>query len=161
MGQAEKTELDNKILALQQRVVELQGHLEEARTHLARETTEAERVIEGLLSQPLVMFVVADLVEGRFVQVNQKICDVLGYTEQEMIESSFLDRVHPADHLETMHVMERLVAGDQTAGFRNRHLASDGTYRVFEWTATVDPDRELSYAIAVDVTEDFPPSAAQ
>jgi PAS domain S-box-containing protein len=113
----------------------------------------AERAVAGFFEQPLVMLFIADLVEGRYLRVNSKVCDVLGYSEKEILESSFLDRVHPDDHLKTMKEMERLVAGERTSNFRNRHLDSDGTYRTFEWTAVADENRELCYAMAVEITE--------
>jgi PAS domain S-box-containing protein len=112
----------------------------------------AQRAIAGFFEQPLVMLFIADLVEGRFLRVNQKACEVLGYSEKELLETSFLDRVHPDDHLRTMREMEWLVAGEKTANFRNRHRDVHGDYRVFEWTAIADADRELCYAMAVEVT---------
>jgi PAS domain S-box-containing protein len=144
--------------ALRQRVSVLQHQLQQLQKELdslgggqdPREKA-AERAIAGFFEQPLVMLFIADLVEGRFLRVNQKVCDVLGFSRQELFESSFLDRVHPDDRRLTMLEMERLVAGAPTVGFRNRHLAADGTYRTFEWTAVADTDRELCYAMAIEV----------
>ena len=99
------------------------------------------------------MLFIADLIEGRFLRVNSKVCEVLGYSEKEILETSFLDRVHPDDHLRTIKEMERLVAGEQSSHFRNRHLNSEGEYRTFEWTSVADENREICYAMAVDVTE--------
>ncbi|MCW8984700.1 MAG: PAS domain-containing protein [Thermoanaerobaculales bacterium] len=105
----------------------------------------------GFFEQPLVMLFIADLVEGRYLRVNSKVCEVLGYAEKEILESSFIDRIHPDDHLKTMKEMERLVAGERSSHFRNRHLDSGGKYRTFEWTAVADDNRELCYAMAVEV----------
>lgn len=149
MGQADE------IRALRVRVAELERKISRYRVGEApdegpsEEERAAERAVQGFFDQPLVMLVIADLVEGRFLRVNQKLCDVLGYTEKEILESSFLDRVHPDDHLITMKEMERLVAGEQSSKFRNRHRKSDGRYVTFEWAAVVDPNRELCYAMAI------------
>ena len=51
-----------------------------------------------------------------------------------------------------MKEMERLIAGERTMNFRNRYRKADGEYVVFEWSAVVDPNRELCYAMAVEVT---------
>jgi PAS domain S-box-containing protein len=115
--------------------------------------TAAERAISGFFEQPLVMLFIADLVEGRYLRVNGKVCEVLGFTEREILESSFLERVHPDDHVRTVLEMGRLAAGERTAGFRNRHLDANGRYHTFEWTAIADADRELCYAMAVEITE--------
>jgi diguanylate cyclase (GGDEF)-like protein/PAS domain S-box-containing protein len=34
---------------------------------------------------------------GRFLRVNRKLCDMLGYTEEELLQRTFLDITHPAD----------------------------------------------------------------
>ncbi len=113
----------------------------------------ADTVVSNFFDHPHVMVVVADLVEGRFLRFNQAVCDVLGYSERELLEVSFLDRVHPDDRIHTMLEMERLAAGEPTHGFRNRHLDASGIYRVLEWAAIADESREMCYAMAVEITD--------
>jgi len=113
----------------------------------------AERALDAFFEQSLAMMFIADLVEGRFLRINRKVCDVIGCSEKEILESSFLDRVHPDDHVRTMREMERLVAGEHTTNFRNRHRDENGDYRIFDWTAVADPDGELCYAMAVEVSK--------
>lgn len=148
----------DEIRTLRERVAELERQLSRLRVgdtpdpHPGTRASAAERAVAGFFDQPLVMLVIADLVEGRFLRVNQKMCEVLGYTEREILESSFLDRVHPDDHMITIKEMERLVAGERSAGFRNRHRDANGNYVTFEWTAVADDNGELCYAMAIDVT---------
>jgi PAS domain S-box-containing protein len=152
-------DLTDENRALRERIAELERKLSRARVDgvsnpdPSPRASAAERAVAGFFEQPLVMLFIADLVEGRFLRVNSKVCEVLGYSEEEILESSFLDRVHPDDHLKTMKEMERLVAGERSSHFRNRHLGSDGNYRTFEWTSVVDENREICYAMALDVTE--------
>ena len=151
--------LNEENRALRARVAELQQQLEEMRSKgssLEQESgaveTASDRAVAGFFEQPLVMLFIADLVEGRFVRVNKKVSEVLGYSEEDLLKYSFLDRVHPDDRRKTMREMHRLTVGEKTVGFRNRHLDASGVYRTFEWTAVVDPDRELCYAMAIEVT---------
>ena len=158
---------NEELFALRSRVAELERRLGEypCRVDLpvserpgADETAEdrarlAERAIDGFFDQPLVMMIIADLVEGRCLRINQKVCDVLGLTEKEILESSFLDRVHPDDIPRTIREMGRLSAGERTTNFQNRHLGADGKYHVFKWVAVGDEDHELCYAMAVEVTD--------
>jgi len=149
----------DEIRALRERVAELERQLSRLRVgetpapQSNSVKSAAERAVAGFFDQPLVMLFIADLVEGRFLRVNSKVCEVLGYSEREILESSFLDRVHPDDHLKTMKEMERLISGERSSNFRNRHLRSDGQYRTFEWTSVVDENREICYAMAIDVTD--------
>ncbi len=138
------------------------GELDRVRRHHVDEHPEAavnpkqmmaDMVVSDLFGLPSVMLVIADLVEARFLRFNQALCDVLGYSEKELLEVSFIDRVHPDDRTRTMLEMGRLAAGERTRGFRNRHLDADGIYRVFEWTAIADESRELCYAMAVEISE--------
>ena len=148
---------ENRVL--RERIAELERKLSRIRVGdspnplPSSKASAAERAVAGFFEQPLVMLFIADLVEGRFLRVNSKVCEVLGYSEKEILETSFLDRVHPDDHLRTIKEMERLVAGERSSHFRNRHLNSDGEYRTFEWTSVVDENREICYAMAMDVTE--------
>jgi PAS domain S-box-containing protein len=145
--------------ALRERIAELERQLSRIRIGdstdplSSSKVSAAERAVAGFFEQPLVMLFIADLIEGRFLRVNSKVCEVLGYSEKEILETSFLDRVHPDDHMRTIKEMERLVAGERSSHFRNRHLNSDGEYRTFEWTSVVDENREICYAMAIDVTD--------
>jgi PAS domain S-box-containing protein len=114
---------------------------------------EAERAISRLFAIPDAMLFVIDLVEGRFLRVNHKVCSVLGYSEAELLQSSFLDRVHPDDMRRTLVEIQRLTARRHSKGFRNRHRAADGSYRTLEWTAISDPESDMCYAMAVVVDE--------
>jgi len=160
MGEQRKPQgLTEEIRALRERVAGLERQLSRSRVGEAPDAvasprvSAAERAVAGFFEQPLVMLFIADLVEGRYLRVNSKVCEVLGYSEKEILETSFLDRVHPDDHLKTMKEMERLISGERSSHFRNRHLNSGGEYRTFEWTSVVDENREICYAMAIDVTE--------
>lgn len=124
---------------------------DDARSVVRARCAEAERTIGDLLHHNRIMLFVADLVEGRFLWINEEVSKVLGYPERELLESSFLERLHPEDHFATMREMGRLVTGKPTLGFRNRHRGADGRYRVFEWNAVADENREVCYAAAVEV----------
>jgi PAS domain S-box-containing protein len=115
--------------------------------------TEAEQAISRLFAIPDAMLFVVDLVEGRFLQVNHKVSSVLGYSRAELLQSSFLDRVHPDDMRRTLLEIQRLTTRRHSKGFRNRHRAADGSYRTLEWTAVSDPESDLCYAMAVVVDD--------
>ncbi len=110
--------------------------------------TAAERAISELFAHPEVMVFVVDAVEGRFLQVNRKVVEVLGFPERELLETSFLERVHPDDLRRTLIEIGRLTKQSRSDGFKNRHRRFDGSYCTLEWTAVHDPESDLCYATA-------------
>ncbi|MDX2437255.1 MAG: PAS domain-containing protein [Acidobacteriota bacterium] len=144
----------------------LRARVEELERRLSRQAPDvAARVMADLTSgsragqapgssaeQPLVIRSIIDLVEGRSLRIGHELSGVLGVSEQELMQSSFLERVHPEDRLRTMRVMGRLAGGQVLEGFRIRHRHADGTYLVFEWAAVADDAGELCYGVAIVFT---------
>ncbi len=76
----------------------------------------------------------------------------LGWGETEMIGSSFMELVHPADHASTLAEIARLASGATTLKFENRYQRKDGSYCILSWTAV--PDQGFIHAVGRDVTSD-------
>lgn len=91
--------------------------------------------------------------EGYFTKVNPTFCSVLGYTEKELLENSFLSFVHPDDLPSTLKEIEKLAHGQFTINFENRYRKADGTYIVMNWNCRPDAATGLLYATARDMTE--------
>ncbi|MCL5743608.1 MAG: PAS domain S-box protein, partial [Acidobacteria bacterium] len=65
--------------------------------------------------------------EGRFLQANPALCDLLGYSEAEMLALSTFDITHPEDLGETRHFFEEVLAGRRrTVDVEKRFLRKDG-----------------------------------
>jgi diguanylate cyclase (GGDEF)-like protein/PAS domain S-box-containing protein len=45
----------------------------------------------------------------RFIEVNQKLCDLLGYTREELLELTILEVMHPDDHARSTELRDALV----------------------------------------------------
>jgi PAS domain S-box-containing protein len=90
---------------------------------------------------------------GYFTKVNPTFLSVLGYTERELMENSFLSFVRPEDLPSTVKVIERLSRGELTVNFENRYRKSDGSYIIMNWNCTPDPHTGVLYATARDMTE--------
>jgi PAS domain S-box-containing protein len=95
--------------------------------------------------------------DGRWVRVNQRLCDILGYTHEELLARTFQDITHPDDLDFDLLQRRQLVAGEiQTLSREKRYLHKDGST---VWVdLTVSMLRELSgepkyfIAVAQDIT---------
>ena len=64
---------------------------------------------------------------GQFVQVNQALCDILGYGREELQHLTFLELVHPDDLAESLASLERLLLGKTDAdASERRYVRKDG-----------------------------------
>jgi PAS domain S-box-containing protein len=92
----------------------------------------------------------------RFVLVNRMLCEMMGYTEQELLARSFTDITHP-DHLEQdVTEVEKLYTGE-IARYRTekRYIRKDGS--VLWGALTVSPlrDREGHIVSTLSLIEDI------
>jgi len=91
--------------------------------------------------------------DGYFVRVNPAWQTVLGFSEEEMRASPFMDFVHPDDKEETVKAFSVVTSGERVIGFENRYRAKDGSYKRLQWTSSPFVHQGLTYAVARDVTD--------
>lgn len=91
--------------------------------------------------------------DGYFQQINPRFFELLGYDEAALRSTPFMSFVHPDDQAATQAEVERLAAGERSIAFENRYRCQNGSYRWLEWNATADPETQLIYAAARDVTD--------
>jgi PAS domain S-box-containing protein len=91
--------------------------------------------------------------DGYFTRVNPAAEEILGYTEQELLERPYGDFVHPDDRERTTTQAAALGRGETMPAFENRYVRKDGIQRVLEWKTTPVPEAGVMYGVARDVTE--------
>jgi PAS domain S-box-containing protein len=65
--------------------------------------------------------------DGRFLKVNRSFCEMVGYSDSELLETTFEAITHPEDRQESARIASSLVRGDHaTAHFQKRYLHRDG-----------------------------------
>ena len=65
---------------------------------------------------------------GRFVHVNKRLCEMLGYAREELLGKSVAEISHPDDRLNTENNRVRLAAGEiDSFKAEKRYLRKDGT----------------------------------
>lgn len=96
--------------------------------------------------------------DGRWLRVNRKLCDILGYTESELLQLRFQDVTHPADLPADVEQAAQLAKGELSEfSMEKRYVRKDGA--VVWGRLTVAPlfnaDRTLKYFVRLveDITE--------
>lgn len=94
----------------------------------------------------------------RFLQVNRAFCEMLGYTEREILAMTPVDLTHPDDHGDTRAAVYRLVSGEQASTrFPKRYVHKDGRTVWVDLTTSLVRDREgrPSYFVSeiLDITD--------
>jgi PAS domain S-box-containing protein len=117
--------------------------------------TERERQQEKLRESDAFFELSLDMlstasVDGYFKRINPAF-KVLGWSEQELLSTPFLNLVHPDDVQATLDEVKKLGHGIKTLHFENRYRCKDGSYRWISWVSSPDANGVL-YGTGRDVT---------
>jgi two-component system, cell cycle sensor histidine kinase and response regulator CckA len=76
--------------------------------------------------------------EGRWVRVNQRLCDIVGYTRDELLARTFQDITHPDDLDVDLVALRQLLAGElQSLSREKRYLHKDGSIVWIDLTVSI------------------------
>jgi PAS domain S-box-containing protein len=121
--------------------------------HALRESEDRFRTI---FSQTASGMAQVDL-EGRFLLVNQRFCDLIGYSEAELLQMRMQEVTFFDDLPETQRLLDLLVSHGENFEFEKRYSRKDGS---LVWvTASVSPLRNhegrivAASAIIIDISE--------
>jgi PAS domain S-box-containing protein len=91
------------------------------------ELRESEARFRAIFEQAAVGVAEVDLESGQFQRVNQRFCEILGYSEEELHKRTFQDITHPEDLPKSVDGLKKFVAGD-VAEFtcEKRYIHKDG-----------------------------------
>ncbi|HBK65171.1 MAG TPA: hypothetical protein DD000_17165, partial [Cyanobacteria bacterium UBA11166] len=96
--------------------------------------------------------------DNRYLRVNQKFCDIVGYTQEELLTKTFLDITHPDDIDTDDRYVKQLLAGEiDTFSIEKRYFRKDGSIIWVNLTGSLvyKPCGELDYFVGVieEITE--------
>lgn len=128
------------------------------RKHTEEELRNSENRFRILFEHAGVGVAQLDSHTGRFLQVNQKYCEIVGYTRDELEQLDFHVITHPEDLQKDLDNMERLIAGE-IAEFtmEKRYYRKNGTLVWVIlivsplWLPGEKPDTHI--AVVHDITE--------
>lgn len=122
--------------------------------HDITERKRAEEDLAQIFAMAMDMLCIADINTATFLKVNPAFTEILGFSEQELLNSPFFDFIHPDDIDATMTVVqEQLRKGANVINFENRYRCKDGSYRWLSWVSHPNVEKGVTYAVARDITE--------
>src|SRR5215211_6187062 len=114
-----------------------------------------ERFRSAFDHAPIGMSLVAE--DGRFIQVNRALCDMVDYSEEELLGKTFHDITHPEDVANNLELFERLWAGEiDDYQLEKRYLRKDGRVIWIHLTGSIVRDAngpKNGIAQIVDITD--------
>ena len=138
---------------LENRVVQRTEQLQERE----RRHRESEERFRGTFEQAAVGMAHVDT-DGRWLRVNRRLCDIVGYEKAEMLGLTFQDITHPDDLEAHLEYVRQLLAGEiETYSMEKRYFKKDGSIVWVNLTVSLvrPPSDEPRYFISVieDITE--------
>jgi len=102
----------------------VRDNTERLRAEEARRESE-ERFRTAYVNAPIGMALVG--LDGRFLNVNRSLCEIVGYSEQELLTKTFQDITYPADLEEDLENARQLLQGEiNSYQLEKRYLHKEG-----------------------------------
>jgi PAS domain S-box-containing protein len=99
--------------------------------------------------------------EGRFLEVNRALCDILGYTEDELLAKTFQDLTYPDDLEADADLAQQLLANEITTyQVEKRYLCEDGRFAWVRMTVSLVHDAKDDPLYFVYQMQDITPYKA-
>lgn len=96
------------------------------RKEAERAMKESERRFRGAFENAAVGASMVDL-KGRFLKANHRLCEILGYSEKELLTKTFSDVTHPDDLQIGLDKMKEMIQGiTDFTSFEKRYYRKDG-----------------------------------
>ena len=121
-------------------------------------TAEQDKLLKYFYELPFIGMAITSPDTRRWLRFNNQLCEILGYSREELAEKTWVEMTHPADIKKDIAEFERVMAGDSEGYAMNkRFIRKDGSTVI----ANIDvkcvrrSDSKVSYFVAMirDITE--------
>src|SRR5271166_1416455 len=115
---------------------------------------ESEERFRGTFENAGVGIADCDL-QGRFLRVNQKLCEIVGYTREELLQKTWQDITHPDDLAASLEQFLPLLRGEQPGySLENRYVRKDGSPVWIDLAVSLRRDAAGTPAYAIAILQD-------
>ncbi|ANW96557.1 hypothetical protein AXE80_09825 [Wenyingzhuangia fucanilytica] len=91
--------------------------------------------------------------EGILKKVNPSFSKLLGYSIEELTETPVSNYIHPEDRQITSKLRHDISKNIPMINFENRYITKAGNIVWLSWTSIYEPEDEVIYAVAKNVTQ--------
>lgn len=130
------------------------------RKKLEEELRESESRFRAVFDQAAVGVALLNTRTGEYVRVNQRYCDFLGYTMEEMLQKTLTEVTFPEDVRQNIEANAQLIDGSRKAfSYEKRYVRKDGSVVWGSltisplWKPDEKPTTYLHIAVVEDITE--------
>ncbi|HEY6402469.1 MAG TPA: PAS domain S-box protein, partial [Blastocatellia bacterium] len=94
--------------------------------------------------------------DGRWLEVNQRLCDIVGYSREELMTKSFADITHPDDLDQDVKEVRRMLAGEvDTYSMEKRYFRKGGSVVWVNLTVSMTRKTDGSPDYFISIVEDI------
>jgi PAS domain S-box-containing protein len=128
----------------------------EKHRHL-EEIKKSEERFKSVFQQAAVGVARVDL-DGTWLEVNEKFCDIVGYSHKELLSKTFQDITHPDDLQTDLNYIDQLLKAEiKTYSLEKRYFKKNGDVVWINLTVSLmrDQNKEPDYFVSIveDITE--------
>lgn len=120
---------------------------------------ESEKRFRAIFDQAPLGIAVIDSASGQFIRINGKYCDIVGYSQKDMLACTFQDITHPDDLQPDLDNMRQLMEGRiRTFKMEKRYFRKDGSLVWVNLTCVplwreYETEHRYHLAMVEDITE--------
>ncbi|KAF0216074.1 MAG: PAS/PAC sensor signal transduction histidine [Geobacteraceae bacterium] len=116
---------------------------------------QSEERFRATFNQAAVGIALAGL-DGRWLQINRKLCDTVGYTEEELKNLTFQDITHPDDLKVSLEWFHRVLAGEiRNYSIEKRYIHKNGSTVWINLTVSLVSESSGNHKYLIAVIEDI------
>lgn len=94
--------------------------------------------------------------DNRFIMVNPRLCEMLGYSDEELRLTTFIEVTHPEDRAKDAQLADRIFSGEITFGsVEKRYICKDGSILWVNLTAGLVRDEQGNPLYGIGMSEDI------
>ncbi|MHC5103314.1 MAG: PAS domain S-box protein [Planctomycetota bacterium] len=133
----------------------MQLNLEKVISTRITEISERERLYRTMFEMTAVG--IAQLsTDGNFLHINQRFCDIVGYSREEMLELTFQDITHPDDLAADLELVQKVLEGEiEHYSMDKRYCRKDGSMVWVNLNVSLVRNRSGSPKYFVSVVKDI------